>query len=541
MKKTTTLFCTALVAALCSFPGNAEKVYYVDPDGNAPEGMTVDAVYTKVAAAINAVTADEPVTIYLKPGHIFTESNMTTGTNRVDLTIIGDSSTIDAGAAQRILRTEAARLVLKGITFTGVENYTSMGGVLYFAGNANSASELVIDSCVFDNNTLAAGANAYGGASIATGTNAMNVTITNSVFRNNQTEGYSDSMSGTAVHFQGKEGVFTIENSIFQNNVINSNSGAMAVGIVNNSNVQARLANNTFYNNTTKGVPVGSVPNILIKGSGNSVQVVNNTFYFDLRDESDDEGDQTLMKEVYKRTSAVNISETGNNTLYFVNNAVVGLRNAVISPAATGRTIACQNNYAVVLEPHGYVSELADNENGNMLLTAREANVGDPFIADIDALTSLMSESGLSDTLATDNFVPYLAVSETSPLVNAGVAEYLVGEENIVPLVDVLGTAREDDGVDIGAYEYVVSDKPTAIAGVDATADLSVYVQSGNLVVENHTDTEFQVTLFQIDGRQVAAMPVQQTAVIGGDTLPRGVLLVVATNGHNQIVKKVIL
>ena len=44
MKKTTTLFCTALVAALCSFPGQAEKVYYVDPDGNAPEGMTVDAV-----------------------------------------------------------------------------------------------------------------------------------------------------------------------------------------------------------------------------------------------------------------------------------------------------------------------------------------------------------------------------------------------------------------------------------------------------------------------------------------------------------------
>ena len=269
--------------------------------------------------------------------------------------------------------------------------------------------------------------------------------------------------------------------------------------------------------------------------------MVNNTFYFDLREESDDEGDQTLMKDVYRRTSAVNISETGNNTLYFVNNAVVGLRNAVISPAATGRTIACQNNYAVVLEPHSYVSELADNENGNMLIPARESNVGDPFIADIDALTSLMTEAGLSDTLATDNFVPYLAMSETSPLVNAGVAEYLVGEENIVPLVDVLGTAREDDGVDIGAYEYVPSDQPTAIAGVDATADLSVYVQSGNLVVENHTDTEFQVTLFQIDGRQVAAMPVEQTAVIGGDRLPRGVLLVVATNGHDQIVKKVIL
>lgn len=78
MKKTTTLVCTVLMAAMCSFPGRADKVYYVDPDGNAPDGMTVDAVYTKVASAINNVTADEPVTIYLKPGHEFKESNMTT-------------------------------------------------------------------------------------------------------------------------------------------------------------------------------------------------------------------------------------------------------------------------------------------------------------------------------------------------------------------------------------------------------------------------------------------------------------------------------
>ena len=83
-----------LLAVLCSFPANADKVYYVDPDGNAPEGMTVDAVYTKVAAAINHVTAGETVTIYLKPGHTFTETNMTTGTNRVDLTLIGDSKSM---------------------------------------------------------------------------------------------------------------------------------------------------------------------------------------------------------------------------------------------------------------------------------------------------------------------------------------------------------------------------------------------------------------------------------------------------------------
>ena len=539
MKKPITLVSAALMAAVCSLSVHADKVYYVDPDGNNPDGMAVDAVYTKIGTAINNVTADEPVTIYLKPGHVFSENNMNTNTNRIDLTIIGENTTINANAAQRILRTEAARLVLKGITFTGVNNYSSMGGVLYFAGNSGSASELVVDSCVFDGNTLTDGAD--GGAAIATGTNAMNVTITNSVFKNNRAGKYNSSMSGAVIYIQGKDGRVVVENSTFHNNVVNSNNGATAIGFANGSNVQARLVNNTFYNNTTTGVPQGSVPNVLVKGSSNTVAVANNTFYFDLRDESDDTGDQTLMKEVYKRTSAVNIAETGNNTLHFVNNVVVGLRSAVITPAATGRTIVCQNNYCVVLEPHGFVSELVDGENGNVLSTARESNVGDPFIADIEALNALMPSVGLAVELSDDNFVPYLAVEKTSPLVNAGANEYLVAEENIVPEFDVVGTAREDGYVDIGAYEYVDDDDPTGIAGNELSEELMVYVQAGDVVVENHTDAAFEVRLVQIDGRQVAAMKVQQTAVIDGSALPHGVLLVVANNGTSQITKKVIL
>jgi hypothetical protein len=331
MKKPITLVSAALVAAVCSLSVHADKVYYVEPDGNNPEGMTVDAVYTKIGTAINNVTADEPVTIYLKPGHVFSENNMNTNTNRIDLTIIGENTTINANAAQRILRTEAARLVLKGITFTGVKNYSSMGGVLYFAGNSGATSELVIDSCVFDSNTLTEGAE--GGAAIATGTNAMNVIITNSVFKNNQAGKYSSTMSGAVIRFQGKDGNFVVENSTFHNNAVNSNNGATAIGFDNGSNVKARLVNNTFYNNTTTGVPSGSVPNILIKGSSNTVAVANNTFYFDLREETDEtESGADMMKDVYRRTSVVNIAETGDNALHFVNNVVVGLRSAVITP-----------------------------------------------------------------------------------------------------------------------------------------------------------------------------------------------------------------
>lgn len=98
MKKPITLVSAALVAAVCSLSVHADKVYYVEPDGNNPEGMTVDAVYTKIGTAINNVTADEPVTIYLKPGHVFSENNMNTNTNRIDLTIIGENTTINANA-----------------------------------------------------------------------------------------------------------------------------------------------------------------------------------------------------------------------------------------------------------------------------------------------------------------------------------------------------------------------------------------------------------------------------------------------------------
>ena len=370
----------------------------------------------------------------------------------------------------------------------------------------------------------------------------MNVIITNSVFKNNQAGKYSSTMSGAVIRFQGKDGNFVVENSTFHNNAVNSNNGATAIGFDNGSNVKARLVNNTFYNNTTTGVPSGSVPNILIKGSSNTVAVANNTFYFDLREETDEtESGADMMKDVYRRTSAVNIAETGDNALHFVNNVVVGLRSAVITPAATGRTIVCQNNYCVVLEPHGFVSELADGENGNVLSTARESNTGDPVVEDIDNLTAMLSSAGLVAELSDDNFVPYLAVEKTSPLVNTGANEYLVAEENIVPEFDVVGTAREDGYVDIGTYEYVDDDDPTSIAGNELSDELTVYVQAGNVVVENHADAAFEVRLVQIDSRQVAAMKVQQTAVIDGSALPHGVLLVVANNGTSQITKKVIL
>lgn len=545
MKKRIMLVGTVLMTVLCSLSVKADKVYYVDPDGNNPENMTVDAVYTTLAAAVSQLTETEPTTIYLKPDCTFSEGDILFE-QRADVKIIGKNTTFTGIKNKRILITRAARLELKGITFRNVDYSYGSGGALFFRGVTDASSDLVVDSCVFVDNSMP-GNSEYinGGVAIATDANDMNVSIKNCVFKNNSVDKYGDAMRGAAVLHKGKNGTFEVSNSTFEGNMtVESQSGAMSVGFYDDcENVKARFVNNTFYNNTTRTVPTGSVPNILITGSSNEVQVVNNTFYFDRREEDpgEDSGDQERMKAVYKRTAAVNVNQ--DNTLYFVNNAVVGMRSAVISPVASGRTIVCYNNYNVVVEPHGNVSELVDGQNGNVLLTARESNAGDPFMADIEALDNLMQGTGIDKELETDNFVPYLPISGTSPLVNAGINEYLVSEVNIVPAVDVLGNSRNDGGADIGAYEYVEQTQGpgTGLLDNDLRTELSVSVQESQLVVENHSEEQFELSLIQVDGRLVATMPLQHSVAISRNALPQGVLLLVATNGVTRITEKVIL
>lgn len=545
MKKATLWAGAAIVAALCSFPAKADKAYYVDPDGNQPEGLTVDAVYKTVQSAVNAAPTDEPTTIYLKPGHTFSEGDVLFE-QRADITIIGNNTTLQGVKNKRILRTSTARLVLKGITFTGVDYTYGSGGALYFMGVAGASSELVVDSCVFADNVLGSSDYVNGGAAIATGANDMDVIISNTVFRNNECSKYGDQMKGGTIVHQGKNGKFEVLNCTFDSNRLTSAvNGAIAVGMNSCANVQARFVNNTFFNNTVSNIPQGSVGNIFIHGTNNTVDVVNNTFYFDRREEDPGEGtdDQGRMKAVYKRTAAVNVND-GGNTLNFVNNVVTGTRSAVISAATTGRTINCYNNYCVTVEPHANTSgNLVDGQQGNVVITARATNAGDPFMADIEALNDLMPAVGIASTLTTDNFVPYLAIDATSPLRNAGTAEYLVGEANIVPAADVRGVLRNDGSVDIGAYEYA-SETPgpgTGIQTLQANAWVSVYTQADRVVIENRTDADLALTLVGADGRRIAAMPLQRTLSLDRAALPQGLLLLMVQHGDGYAIEKIVL
>jgi hypothetical protein len=472
MKKMTITFVMTVLFAL-AFSLQAQTVYYVDPAGTGGDGLSWVTAFKTVKAAIDKVTTTEETIIYLKEDANFPESNLNTGlaggnqAMAVNITIIGKNTTLGAGGSTyRILRSQAENLTLKGITFQNVNGYTSIGGVIYFAG-----TNLTIDSCVFKNNKSAS---TDGGAAIGiAGSSVSAVTIRNSLFQSNAAEGLNSTVTkGGVITYQATAGNLVVENCTFQENTQSSTYGASVIGFNGGTNVTATFTNNTFFNNSTKNKDASSIPNIYITGTV-TASVVNNTFYFDKRDALTPEQEETITGDsekqtvIYKHNNAVRIDA---GTLHFINNVVSGTRNAVSAGAATGRTITVKNNYAVVLEPHTYVPELAISEktddvysadaNGNILITARTTNTGNPPAAHIAALDALLPIAGLATTLNEDVFPAYLPFTDveegdSNPLIDTGLDTYIVNEVEYIPQTDVLGTTR---GLfpDLGAFEYLV-------------------------------------------------------------------------------------
>jgi hypothetical protein len=556
MKRTTLAFILMVICTLTTSL-SAIDTLYVDPAGSGSDGKSWENAHKTMKAAIDAVKNTNPVVIYLQEDAVFTENNLNTGlaggdqTMAVNITLIGKNTTISSPASvnQRILRTEAANLTLKGITFQNVKNYGSPGGVIYFAGG-----NLSIDSCIFKDNSLSGN---IGGAAIATGIIAnMNVTIRNSLFQGNSAPVSSSSSGGLVIAHQGTSGSFVVENCTFRENIAGSIYGASAIGFTGTiSNVTATITNNTFFNNTNASIPDGSIPNIYTI-AGVTAYVVNNTFYFDKRDALTPEqellSDSEKQKRIYRRNSAVHANK---GTLHFINNVVSGMRNAIISGVAAAQTdITARNNYAVVVEPHANVPELPrtlDSENnpiadsnGNILICARATNTGDMNAANIAALDANLPIAGLATELSDDRFPSYLAITdEECPLVDA--ASYLytdpAGIER-VPLTDALGTVRGDNP-DIGAFEYVTADEPTDPTGVETFASpdtLSVYGSDGVLhVVSVHSKALRQVSVYTLQGAWlVDVAPGVERADV---PLPAGVYLVKVVTESSTLTAKVII
>jgi hypothetical protein len=470
MKKTLFFSILLIVSALTVQLSVQGAVYYVDPDkADSNDGTSWENAFKTVQGALTTLGANTG-TIYLKKDATFTEHSIgpTAGAN---VEIIGDNTTIQAfsqsstSGARRIFRvplsgSEVTNVKLKGLILqNGCQNGAVAGCIFIASGN------LEIDSCTIkDNNSLG---NSSGGGAICN--RGGNLTIKNSYFKNNT----AASIGGGGAILQSKTGSsIIIENTTFEGNTANIGDNTTATAATSGSAIglyesstnsgpsNIRIVNCTFLNNTTVNTGVGgAVGNITLMADMNATAwIVNNTFIFNRRDT--DPGTGTPIeraKTVFKRNVAVRI-DGSNNTLYFINNVVSGLRNVISSASTTGRTIVAKNNYAVAVGPHANVTELAAETDANGNTINFVISTGDPTLENITTLDANMQLTGLAAELSTDKFPPYLPTIKTSPLVEAGLASY--GDPEQVPATDQLGVVRAshdgDTGLkkDIGSFEY---------------------------------------------------------------------------------------
>jgi hypothetical protein len=530
-------------------------VYYVSPSGNNSNNGSESAPLKTVTAAVAKVTAGTPTVIYLEKDAVFTETVSFPNVNP-QLEIIGDNTTVRAFAtpptsgSKRVFRIENGNVKLKGLILeNGFPN--AVGGAIFVA-----TGTLEIDSCIFRNNTTgASSANASGGAIASRGSSLI---VRNSYFENNKAPG---SAAGGAILQSGTGSSLLVENTTFSGNTNGSgDSNASTIGLYeasggNKGPSDIRIVNCTFFNNTVASLGTNTIGAVTLHESMNTATayLINNTFLFNKRFEltaaDESESDQVKAKIIFRRNAAVRI-EGETHKLYFINNVVSGYRNPIAAKAISGRTIVARNNYVVVIAEHPNVSELSA-ANGN-IIRAQTTNAADPFLAEIAKLDAAMPDAGLADALSAAGFVPSLPITASSPLLDAGLSSYTVGETEYVPGKDLYGVDRAStsagtgSGVDIGAFEFVENiGNPVGLSGLPIeTGNFTVTQTPNEICIRNNSDSNLSFRIVQIDGRQVSASVIAGNGAelhLPKSHLPKGLLILVFNDGISTATQKVIL
>jgi hypothetical protein len=470
MKRTVSFFIFLAISALTvQLLAQDAVVYYVDPEkADTNEGTSWETAFKTVGKALTTLGANTG-TIYLKENTTFTEYNIGPAAG-ANVEIIGNNTTIQANTSpttsttQRIFRipvsgAEAANVKLKGLILQNGCQSGNPAGCIYIAGG-----NLEIDSCTFKDNY----SSTRGGAIANVG---GNLTIRNSYFKDNK----AGTANGAIQQTKANSSII-IENTTFEGSTVNVETNAAtsgsAIGFTSTNSASEstamgpsyiRIANCTFLNNTTTNPNVGgAVGNITLQAKMSATAwIVNNTFVFSRRDPDPETGERG--NTIYKKNTAVRIDDS--NTLYFINNVVSGLRQAITSASTTGRTITAKNNYVVVISAHDNVTELAAGEdaNGNTVSFVN-SNANNPTLDNITTLDNNMSLTGLATALSDDKFPAYIPITgKSSPLIEAGLTSYEAENTEQIPATDQHGIVRashnNDTGLnkDIGSFEYIAT------------------------------------------------------------------------------------
>jgi len=555
MKKTFLLLSAFFVCSFCFQLKAANFTYYVSPTGDdtSNDGLTATAPFMTISKVNGLLSAGQSAIIYLEEDAVFTE-RVFFDKSGIELEIIGNNTKIvrptGTGGWDQTLRFNNVSVVkLKGIT---VENSSckAIGGVIFASGQ-----DMEVEDCIFKNNSTID--QPIGGSVIASRT--VNLIIKNCYFENNKSltgTGTGNIAYAGAILHSGVGGEFLVENSTFVGNTVDkSNSDAAGSAFYffesspNIGPARITIRNNTFYNNTTTSTGSGGTA-VFTLNAGMTVAdayVVNNTFLFDERGT----GTETPA-EIYKKNVIVRLEGTAHK-LHLINNVISGYRFSVAATtAASGReAIVAKNNYAVVMGEHANATDIANGVDGNIVISEGIVGTWDALTTtNINNLDANMATTGLATSLSTDKTIPYIAIqSLTSPLVDAGLATYLISSEELIPANDILGTLRASsvgktgDAVDIGAFEYVNNSGSGTILPQNLLEEQILVFQQNNEIIINNNGTEKNMILaiMQIDGRKVAEMQVAGSLSISKNMLPKGALIFMFDNGIAKTAKKIVV
>ena len=502
----------------------ATEIYVSASKGNdGYNGASWETAYKTLQYAVASVKENEETIIYLEANATFDTGGQLDFKENKNVTIIGENTTLraaekpgkDGGEGARILRAvTGCNLTVKGITFLNGRQVTYQpAGGLYFAGNT-----LVVDSCRFIDNESGSG-----GSGICA--RAKDVTVRNSYFDGNYIEKSSGAGTGVAIIQagvqNGEAGTLLVENCTFYRNYANNGIGtaiSTADDAAKYTNVkEVKIVNCTFLSNTSNLANQAAID--VTESSGEAaIKLINNTFY-------DNDG-ALRIGDIYS-------SDGGE--LIMINNLIFANMSGIFG--ADGYSVADLRDPIIGYNNIVVGGERGVNENiDDECFTSGKAQYNNT----VETLATYpLSNVALSTILATDNFVPYLALTaENSNAVNAG---YATGEyADLVPTTDIRGLAVVGTR-DIGAYEYGATD-PSAISSVVADESDFVIVANGDQIsVMNTADRNFTLTVVDMLGRTVYAGNGAGMMTVNKQDIDAHCVIFVLTDGVSKKVQKMML
>ncbi len=422
----------------------------------------------------------------------------------------------ESGAGLNLFQSGAT---VTNCTFTNNESQVRGGGIGLenYENNPNGyLFEVVIDSCIFDNNSAARGG----------GLGAWNsgMLLTNSTFINNQgisTDVIDDPLGG-GIFIDLREPTENYVVQILNNEFINNSSSSL-VGCIYMVDISTTVSNEIsidqclFQDNSAAGVgAIGiskisndvSISNSIFEGNSGGISQAIAGGYLGLIPEFKLEISNCLFNDHYS-VSSINPIVSFNDFNANISNCTFADNEASGIAVESAGNVHLQNNILQINA--GYSSISAFNANASDLFTSLGGNLfSDDGAADIALDFDLQNTNPL---FAIGNF----RLSMNSPCVDAGV----LAEEEMA--FDLAGDPRiQGSCIDIGAYEssfdadiecqMLTNTKEVLTKGAAITVYPNPVYESTTLLLENDWIDDLQIRMLNTLGQVQSIQTIKKTS-----------------------------